>query len=225
MYQTWAKLLFLHWPIPANALRRLIPDRLSIDTYDDTAWIAITPFTMWGIRASFLPAIPGLRAAHELNVRTYVHLDGEPGVWFFSLDISHPLMVPAARLSYRLPYYRARIAMEHGEERIDYRMERTHPGAPAARFRADWRIGGPLGTSEPGSLEFFLTERYRLYAARAGRLYTARIFHRPWTLRSAELGGLDSSMIESHGLPTPTAEPLLHYSEELRVEIWPPKRA
>ena len=28
-------------------------------------------------------------------------------------------------------------------------------------------------------------------------------------------------MIESHGLPTPKGEPLLHYCEELDVNIWP----
>jgi hypothetical protein len=27
-------------------------------------------------------------------------------------------------------------------------------------------------------------------------------------------------MIESHGLPTPEGNPLLHYCEELSVEIW-----
>jgi hypothetical protein len=28
-------------------------------------------------------------------------------------------------------------------------------------------------------------------------------------------------MIESHGLPTPAGKPLLHYAEEITVDIWP----
>src|SRR5256885_5655226 len=40
-----------------------------------------SPFTMWGVRPYFGPPVPGLNAFHELNVRTYVHHDGVPGVW------------------------------------------------------------------------------------------------------------------------------------------------
>ena len=79
MYQTWGMLLFLHWPIAAERLRPLIPPRLSLDTFEGRAWVSVTPFTMWGIRPAFLPSLPVLSASHELNVRTYVHLDGVPG--------------------------------------------------------------------------------------------------------------------------------------------------
>jgi uncharacterized protein YqjF (DUF2071 family) len=88
MHQKWGKLLFMHWRIEENELRAIIPEQLEIDTFDGTAWIGIVPFTMWDIRGlpPFMPAVPGFSAAHELNVRTYVHLDGrDPGVWFFSL--------------------------------------------------------------------------------------------------------------------------------------------
>ena len=91
MHQTWGKLLFMHWPIDEKALRPLIPAEISIDTFDGSAWIGVVPFTMWGIRASFLPAIPGTSAFHELNVRAYVHSQGVPGVWFFSLDAASRL--------------------------------------------------------------------------------------------------------------------------------------
>ena len=78
-----------------------------------------------------------------------------------------------------------------------------------------------LPFSHPGSLEFFLTERYCLYSAHKQKLYRSRIFHEPWPLRKAELSECDSTMVESHGLPTPEGEPLLHYAEEISVDIWP----
>ncbi len=58
MYQSWGKLLFMHWPVPAELLRPLIPGRLAIDTFDGTAWIGVTPFTMWGLRPVLLPPLP-----------------------------------------------------------------------------------------------------------------------------------------------------------------------
>jgi uncharacterized protein YqjF (DUF2071 family) len=223
MHQDWGKLLFMHWRIDEKALRPLIPERLTIDTFDGTAWIAVTPFTMWDIRAfpPYLPPVPGLSSMHELNVRTYVHLDNVPGVWFFSLDANSLVAVLTARTFFHLPYYTAEMSLEEEGETINYSSNRTDGDAPEARLEAKWQIGETLPFSHPGSLEFFLTERYCLYAAHKQKLYRSRIYHEPWPLRKASLSSLDSTMIESHGLPTPKDAPLLHYAEEISVDIWP----
>jgi uncharacterized protein YqjF (DUF2071 family) len=221
MSQTWGKLLFMHWRIDREALRPLIPEPLSIDTFDGSAWIAVTPFTMWNVRLSFAPPLPGLSSLHELNVRTYVHMNGVPGVWFFSLDANSRPAVVAARTFYHLPYFHAEIALEQEGTTINYDLARTDD--PPAEFHASWKTGGNARFAHPDTLEFFLVERYCLYAQRGDRLMRARIHHEPWPLRDAELLTLDSTMIESHGLPTPAGEPLLHYAEELDVDIWGPE--
>lgn len=224
MYQSWGKLLFMHWPIPGGLLRPLLPERLEIDTCEGQAWIGVIPFNMWGIRPVLMPAVPGLSDSHELNVRTYVHLDGVPGVWFFSLDASNPAAVSAARFLYHLPYYRARMRLLEEAGAIRFTSERRHLGAPAATFEASWTVGEALPESEPHSLEFFLTERYCLYAAGKRHLYRARIHHPPWPLHRAALISYSSTMVMAQGLPEPDEPPLLHHAEELRVEVWPPER-
>jgi uncharacterized protein YqjF (DUF2071 family) len=223
MHQDWGKLLFMHWRIPVESLRPLIPERLTIDTFDGSAWIGVTPFTMWDIRAfpPYLPPVPGLSSMHELNVRTYVHLDGVPGVWFFSLDANSSVAVITARTFFHLPYFNAEMELEERGKTIVYSSSRTEGDAPAAKFNATWKKGETLPYSHPGSLEFFLTERYCLYSARKQKLYRCRIFHQLWPLQKAELSALNSTMIESHGLLTPKDEPLLHYAEEVNVDIWP----
>lgn len=221
MRQHWGKLLFMHWRLEANRLRPLIPPQLEIDTFDGSAWIGVIPFTMWGIRASFLPPIPGTSAFHELNVRTYAVYNGVPGVWFLSLDAANRLAVWGARKFYSLPYFNARMSLRQEAESITYSSTREdRRGAPAS-FDATWTIGEGLPESRPGSLEFFLTERYCLYSEHRGEIYRARIHHQPWPLQIAELTSFDSSMIECHGLPTPPSDPLLHYAEKLSVDIWP----
>ena len=225
MRQHWGKLLFMHWPIQAELLRPLIPRRLSIDLFQGSAWIGVVPFTMWGVRPVFTPPVPGLSAFHELNVRTYVHMDGVPGVWFFSLDAESALAVWGARTFYHLPYFKARMSLKMEERRrVLYTSQRTHRGAPPAEFEAVWRIGDALPESAPGSIEFFLTERYCLYAAHQDGLFRCRIFHPPWPLQQAALVSHRSTMIESLGLPTPAGDPLLHYAEAISVNIWPIKR-
>jgi uncharacterized protein YqjF (DUF2071 family) len=225
MHQNWGKLLFMHWRIKENLLRPLIPESLEIDSFDGSAWIAIAPFTMWDIRAlpPFLPPVPGFRSLHELNVRTYVRSDRLPGVWFFSLHANNAAAVLAARRFFFLPYYKAEIDLEQQGQTINYSLTRTD--RPPAHFRASWKIGELLPDARADSLEFFLTERYCLYSEHKNTLYRALIHHQPWSLQKATLFSFSSTMIESHGLPAPSAEPLLHYAEELRVDIWPLERA
>lgn len=224
MHQKWGKLLFMHWRIDQKLLRPLIPEALEIDTFDGSAWIGVVPFTMWGIRASFLPPIPGTSAFHELNVRTYVHHQGGPSVWFLSLDAANKLAVWGARKFYYLPYFNAQMSLVQTGNTISYSSVRKDRRGEPAELQATWTIGDALprpSGSASGSLEFFLTERYCLDTEHDGQLYRARIHHHPWPLQNAELISLNSSMIESQGLPTPEGDPLLHYCEEIRVDIWP----
>jgi uncharacterized protein YqjF (DUF2071 family) len=222
MHQDWGKLLFMHWRINAGVLRPLIPGALEIDTFDGSAWVAVTPFTMWDIRAlpPLLPPLPGLSRMHELNVRTYVHLNGVPGVWFFSLDANSSIAVLTARTFFHLPYFNAEMELDQQSRTIVYASRRTETNAPAARLEATWKIGEPLPESEPGTLEFFLTERYCLYTAHKDNVYRARIAHAPWPLQRAELVAFNSTMLEAQGLPTPDHAPLLHYAEAISVDIW-----
>jgi len=243
MYQNWGKLLFMHWPIDPEIIRPLIPSQLSIDSFAGQAWIGVVPFTMWGIRASFLPPIPGTSAFHELNVRTYVHYDGVPGVWFFSLDAANSLAVWGARTFYSLPYFNARMTLNQRGNTIDYSSMRTDArtyaqffaeerfsanfdslqfqNLPPAKLEASWEIGEPLPKAAPDSIEFFLTERYCLYSYHRRGLYRSRIFHEPWPLRAASVDSCQSTMIESLGIAQPKGAPLLHYAESIAVDVWP----
>ena len=224
MHQNWGKLLFMHWRITEKELRPLIPNGLEIETFDGTAWIGVIPFTMWDIRAfpPFLPAVPGLSSMHELNVRTYVHHNRVPGVWFFSLDCNSAAAVRAARTFYYLPYFDAKIDLQERGNTIDYSLTRTEE--PSADFEASWTVGETIPFAHPDSLEFFLTERYCLYTEHERQLYQARIFHQPWPLQKASVSSYESTMIESLGLKTPKGEPVLNYAEQIGVDIWPLKK-
>ena len=227
MRQDWGELLFLHWPVPAELLQPHLPPRLQVDTHDGMAWLAIVPFRMSKVRTRISPPVPGANVFLELNVRTYVHLDGVPGVWFFSLDATNPLAVWAARTFFNLPYLRATMRLdEPGPALRQFTATRTHPGVAPAVFRATWKLGTPMPAAEPGSLAFFLTERYCLYASNKAqtKLYRGRVAHAPWPLRTAQVLHLESTLIESHGLPTPAGKPLVHAGDAVSVELWPLRR-
>ena len=225
MRMRWVDLLFAHWPVPIEALRPLVPSGLEIDTFDGTAWLGIVPFRMEGVAPRFLPAVPGLSAFPELNVRTYVRRAGRGGVWFLSLDAASRPAVEGARAGFHLPYFLAHMSAETEAGWVEYRTERADRRGPVAVFEARYRPVGPVEVAAPGSLAGFLTDRRGLYAAdRAGRLWWTAIRHAQWPLQPAEAEiGLDT-MAAAQGIELPAGPPLLQFAKRLDVVAWWPRR-
>ena len=225
LFMGWHDLLFMHWPVPESALRPWIPSDLDLDTFDGSAWLGITPFSMRGVRPRSLPSVPLLSNFPELNVRTYVTAEGKPGIWFFSLDAHNPVAVRLARATFSLPYFDAKMSSRLRGGEVHYRSVRTHRGAPPARFAGRYRPVGEPFNSRPGTLESFLTERYCLYSASGrGNVYRGDIHHHPWPLRGAEFEVESLAMTEQIGVALPGTEPLVHFSGRLDVLAWPPRR-
>lgn len=221
MAQAWHDLLFAHWPVRPDALRPLVPPSLAIDTFGGDAWLGIVPFHMSGVRLRGLPPVPGLAAFAEINVRTYVTAEGKPGIFFLSLDADSPLAVAAARRWYRLPYYRARMAVEARDDRIRYRSRRTDRRAPPAEFGGTYGPTGDPCRARAGSLEHELTERYCLYTLDLhGRLLRGEIHHAPWPLQPAAADIERNTMALAHGIALPTTPPLLHFAGRVDAFFW-----
>jgi uncharacterized protein len=221
----WHDLLFMHWRVPYDRLRALIPAALELDTFEGDAWLGVVPFRMSGVRPRFVPEVPMVSDFPELNVRTYVSAGGRPGVYFFSLDAHNPVAVRLARLTFGLPYFDADMYCRTAGEWVVYGSHRTHRGAPGAEFVGSYRASGEPFESGPGSLESFLTERYCLYSAGVdgrGRVRRGEIQHRLWPLQPAEVRMDRLQMTSQIGLTLPDDEPVLHFSRRLDVLAWPP---
>ena len=224
MTQTWHTLLFAHWRIDAAALRARVPVELDLDLFDGTAWIAVVPFCMTNVAPRMMPSVPGVSAFPELNVRTYVTSGGKPGVYFFSLDAGSALAVRAARTLLNLPYFEAHMTADVANGRVRYSSTREPSSGTAARFAGTYR---PLDDPAPptaGGLEYFLTERYCLYALdRHGRPYRLQIHHPPWPLQKAEAEIGENTMLEPLQLELPSEPPLLHFSRRQDMVAWMPE--
>lgn len=222
MAMQWHDLLFMHWPVSPAVMHALIPPALTLDMFDGAAWLGIVPFRMAGTRPRLVPPLPWLSAFPELNVRTYVTAEGKPGVWFFSLDASNPLAVRGARTLFHLPYYDAAMTVESDGRVVRYTSRRTHRGAPSAAFTGRYRPVGPVYHASIGSLEYWLTERYCLYAAdRRGRIWRGDIHHARWPLQPAEADIACNTMADPLQLSLPPRAPLLHFAQRLDVVAWP----
>ncbi|CAN5764630.1 hypothetical protein BH20GEM1_BH20GEM1_09150 [soil metagenome] len=222
--QSWRRLLFLHWPVPPAAVRAAVPASVPLDLRDGTAWVSVVAFDIEAARPPVAPAWLGLDFL-ETNARTYVRMPGgEPAVWFFSLEAASRLAVAAARLAYGLPYFHARMARSREDGAEVYRTARRGPEAPGLEVR--YRVGAPLGTAAPESLEEFLIERYALHAVRGGgRIVTVRVRHAPYPLRAVAVESVSEDLLEAAGVPRPGglrpgSQPLAYYSDGVDVEVF-----
>lgn len=201
-------------------LRPLVPEALEIDEIGGTSWVGVVPFRMSDVMFRGLPALPGISAFPELNVRLYVLHEGRPGVWFLSLDATNPLAVWLARTFVYLPYRRARMTVRHVGAELEYSSAYGR-----ARFEARYGPSSPPYAASPGSLEHWLTERYCLYAAAPdGSLRRCEVHHVPWPLQRARAHIHGNTLLSDHGVHVDADEPVLHFSRHIDVVFWPPRR-
>src|SRR5215510_11464 len=172
MHHTWRQLLFAHWPVPVQALQRALPETVLVDTFEGHAYVSVVSFRIHDVHLRGWPPVPGLTDFPEVNLRTYVKIDGEPGVWFLSLRCPDRLAMAVARPWFLLPY-------EHANLLVETAGEVTTCLSPI--FQAEYCPIGPPALAAPDSLDAWLTERYCYFTRDLrGVLYRCQIDHQPW---------------------------------------------
>jgi len=221
MYQEWHDLLFLHWEMEPSLLTETLPSGLHLDTFEGRAFLGIVPFYMKNVRPRFLPPVGPISNFLEMNLRTYVYDDrGRPGVWFYSLDANQKLAVGLARRLYHLPYqHSCMTAKKDPQGWVDYR---THREWTQVRSRFLYRGSGTPTTGAPGTLEFFLAERYLLFTEIKGQIWSGQVFHTPYPLQTAEVEIWDDNLLLLNGFRSTDRKPdLAHFSAGVKVDVYP----
>ncbi len=222
MRQCWAGLLFLHWPVDPALIAERLPPGLHVDTYGGNAWLGVVPFFMDRVRPVGLPPVPWLSWFLELNVRTYVHDDqGNPGVWFFSLDCNQPLAVEIARRAFHLPYQHAAMRSDRNGHSIHYECRRKSPGSLDAGF--DYETPSATQPAEWDTLEWFLVERYLLFSANPdGELFQGRVHHSPYQIAPGKCTHWSTGPLHWDGFPEPDKAPTsILTAAPVEVKIFP----
>ena len=225
MRQRWAGLLFLHWAVDPALIAGRLPLGLSVDTFDGMAWLGVVPFYMKRVRPVGLPPVPWLSWFHELNVRTYVHdSEGNPGVWFFSLDCNQPIAVEIARRGFHLPYEHAAMSSVKSGVRIQYQSRRKCSDAKEVAF--EYETPSATRPAEPGTLEWFLVERYLLFSSNpASDLFCGRVHHTPYQIAPAVCTRWSTEPLRLNGFPEPAeAPPSMLVAAPVDVTIFPLRR-
>jgi len=137
--------LFVHWPVPVAAVREGVPAPLAVDTVEGSAWLSVLAHE---VSETTLASLPLSRPFVQVNFRTYVRFDGDPGVYFLSLDAGNRAAALAGRRLFGLPFRSARGSVRRRDGTSVLRCRRAARGSSDARFDARYR---PAGEPRSGS--------------------------------------------------------------------------
>ncbi len=224
MIHGWNTLTFLHWAYEPAVIQALLPAGLTVETFDDRAWVGLVPFVMQ-VKAARGGPVPWISNFPETNVRTYVTApDGSHGVWFLSLEASRLAAVITARTGYHLPYFWAHMRVQQVGPVITYSSRRRLPAPTGVRCDVAVEVGEPFRPDELGDLDHWLTARWRLYSHSGRGQRFARADHPPWSLWRAKVLYLQDELFAAAGVPAPQGPPLVHHSPGVDVRIGFPHR-
>ena len=210
-YQEWNSALFLHWDVPYEFLRELVPDKLTIDSYDRKYYVSLVAFIMQNVRPKNFPSLKFISDFHEVNVRTYVNNDNKKGVYFLNIEAEKNISAFIARHLSGFPYEKSDISRNENSYVSINRKKNL-------KLKTVFKIGELL--TEKTELDIWLTERYCAYVEKGQNIYRYNIHHNEWEIQNVNVESLDLNY--NIGKINLTADTLKkqHYSKGVKVLTW-----
>lgn len=224
VYVSWENLLNVSWPVPVAALRPLVPPALDLDVCQGSAWVSVVAFNACDARLAGKLPLPGASNFPELNFRTYVRLNGAPGVFFLSIDSPSRMAELLGRHLFDLPFQTSSISIAPSGDGFRVEMHRTGATLPDAAFVASYKPLGAPSTPAAGTLDDFLTNRLTMFLLRPdGALSRADIWHEPWRVQPCEVTIEANTVATAVGLTLPAQPPHAAFGPKTETIGYPPK--
>lgn len=140
---------------------------------------------MEGIRFPFFPAIPSISSLWELNIRTYIEVNGVKGVYFFTLETDSRIGEFIAKKFFHLPYRYSKIKAEINETRYYFQHSRE-----VYSFNLEATI---LDKRSPFEFDLWATERYSLFVKKKEKVFQGIVEHKPWSHKNVKIEKIDNN--------------------------------
>ena len=217
-------MLFITWDVRPEALRKLVPERLELDTKTDSAgrevaFVSAVCFRVPEVRSSVLP-LPRL-SFEQVNYRAYVRADDVPAVYFFDMKVNSR-MITAMTSFLKVPVSYEDILIESVpfESEIRYtvnsaglRAEAIVDGQPNAIL--NWKVAPE-----------FITQRLVGYAAAGDNIFRIEVEHPVLDAIPAQVENVVAPRLEELFESGESERPhSALYVREALFETSPPKRA
>ena len=212
--QVWRHVFFIHYKVDPKLIEKEVP--FNLDLHEGSAVISIVPFYMEGIRFPLLPSFPKISSLWEINLRTYVEVDGIKGIYFFTLDTDSIIAEIVAKKFFNLPYRLSKIKAFIKEGSYHFFHQR---GINRFELKADIL----LDEIKMSEFDLWCSERYCLFTLRKKQIYQGIVRHSPWKMQSVKINILKNNFTTM--LLTKKIEPISSmYSSSLKVRFIPFKK-
>ncbi len=209
-YQEWNKAVFLHWEVAPEILKLFLPKTVDLDILNGKAWVSLVAFDMNHIGMRRLPKLPHISDFHEINIRTYVHCNGKPSVYFLSMESSKRSSCNILKVISKFPYEHSKM------KRTDFSYESQNKTANNS-LELIYRL-----KNEPflkDETDKWLTERYAAFQVHKNKLIEYDVHHVEWPIQPI--------LIKELKLDYPKFNHLIdnqphrtHYSGGVKVLTW-----
>jgi uncharacterized protein YqjF (DUF2071 family) len=200
----------MHWRVDLTGLRPHVPAPLEIETHDGDAWVSLVLFRL-RVRPRRLPFLPAVSNLVEVNLRTYVHWQGKPGIWFLSVHADNPWAIRLARLLTPIPYTYAVMRYLCLGRQFQFQAGYSSPSGTLAVMT--FLATEETSEAKEHSLDEWLLERYRLFGC-GGRaaLVQAEVSHDRWVTQGVAVSVSVNNFGRAVGLDLGCAPERAHYA-------------
>lgn len=210
-YQEWNKVIFLHYEIDFETLRKLVPIEIQLDSFEGKYYISIVPFSMEKIRPKNIPPFSFISNFHEINVRTYVNIGGYAGVYFINIEAEKWLSAFIARKSSGLPYEKSTIKRK-------YNRYSNHNFRKKFHLQLNYSLGKTI--EHKSDFDKWLTERYCLFLSEKHYIIRYDIHHVEWPLQEIEFSKFEMAYSLEEFETRNRIPVATHYSPGVQVLSW-----
>jgi hypothetical protein len=186
----WERVVMIHYEADPRALQPQVP--FPLDLHGGRAFVSLVAFTLRDMQFRF--GGPPLTTHGFLNVRTYVRVGDELGIFFLAEWLSNPLCVMLGPRVYGLPYRRGRLIYRHRHETGSI-AGRVEGATGALQYRASIAASTRFQPATRGSRDEFLLERYAAFT----RNGLFRVEHEPWRQAALDVTVEDDRLMEATG--------------------------
>lgn len=220
--QDWENLLYLHWVVPNDEMRKIVPPQFEVDTYEGKSYVGMVVMGNIGIKHRYLPELSFTSNFPEVNLRVYVKHHGRPGIMFLKIYAHNNLVAKMIRTLGGPPYVGAIVELHRHEKISMVRAEGTGPDKPF--FNVGYQPGGEAAFAkyDPKLIQF-LGERYAAYVVSSkGAVSYFDVHHVPLNILPADARVYGNNLLKIEGLSVDGTKPdMIFRMPYVKSIFWP----
>ena len=194
---SWDRAVFLHYRVNPKFLQPQIP--FDLDLYDGHAYVSLVAFTLRNMRLTHprLKFITQPLHTHSfLNVRTYVRVGEQRGIYFLAEWLNNRLATMLGPILYGLPYRFGKLNYFHNAANISGEVL----GAKGALHYSFTLPASPVyEPATPNTLTHFLLERYTAFTQHGPFRRLFQVWHEPWPQTPIDVEINSDSLLHTTG--------------------------